>query len=330
MPVAVRDLFVKREARWQTTCMISGIRVDDVAQWRSLCPDLNVESSRGRQSFAVGALDEHLYNLRVEGYVHIPDVLPASFVAPLRDSIALLHRIGIPLPFAFVYDEFWLAFQGVAQIIGATLGADYRALPDFWAWYVPPTDQGAGWGPHRDRVQPTLDDDNSPHSLTVWLPFSDATPLNGCMYVLPAHHDDRFRARIWNGAGNNHVSDPQAIRALPATAGSFLAWNQAVLHWGGRASRLANAPRISAAFEFQRADRPAFNSPLLEPGRLPTFTERLGLIGKQVLQYRHMYPLAPDVEAVATDLRDRFMPEVVANAPPAKSSDFLGASASVQ
>ena len=102
--------------------------------------------------------------------------------------------------------------------------------------------------------------------------------------------------------------------ALPATAGSFLAWNQAVLHWGGRASRLATAPRISAAFEFQRADQPAFNRPLLNPARLPSFTERLGLIAKQVLQYRHMYPLSSDVEQIATNLRDRFMPEVIANA----------------
>lgn len=90
-----------------------------------------------------------------------------------------------------------------------------------------------------------------------------------------------------------------------------------MLHWGGRASRLATGPRISAAFEFQRADTPAFNSPLLDPpSRLPSFTERLGLIGKQVLQYRQMYPLAPEVEALAVDLRDRFMPEVIANASP--------------
>lgn len=73
---------------------------------------------------------------------------------------------------------------------------------------MPPSDQGAGWGPHRDRVQPTLDEDNSPHSLTVWLPFTDATPLNGCMYVLPAHHDGRFRARAWDGPDNNRIFDP--------------------------------------------------------------------------------------------------------------------------
>lgn len=295
--------------------MLNEFRVDSIEQWQGLCPSLHIEGGLNRPTYRFDRLGELLDDLRTEGYVQVPDVLASATVEPLRDCIQLLHRSGIPLPFAFAYDEFWLVYQGLSEFISTALGGDYRALPDFWAWYVPPNDQGAGWGPHRDRVQPSLEADNSPHSLTVWLPFTDAIPLNGCMYVLPAHLDERFRARVWDGEGNNRVQDPQAIRALPATAGSFLAWNQAVLHWGGRASRLATEPRISVAFEFQRADRPAFNQPLLDPSRLPSFSERLGLIGKQVLQYRHMYPLAPDVEAIAVDLRDRFMPEVIANAP---------------
>jgi hypothetical protein len=309
--------------------MLSEFQVDDLEQWRGFCPQLHVEGGLPTAAYEFDGIEELLSDLRIEGYVHVPDVLPTSVVEPLRDCVQLLHRSGIPLPFAFVYDEFWLVYQRVSHFISAALGGDYRALPDFWAWYVPPTDQGAGWGPHRDRVQPTLEPDNSPHSLTVWLPFTDATPLNGCMYVLPAHHDERFTTRVFDGPGNNHVPDPHAIRALPATAGSFLAWNQALLHWGSRASRLGTAPRMSAAFEFQRADQPAYNQPLLDPHRMPSFTERLGLIGKQVLQYRHMYPLSPDVEAIAVDLRDRFMPEVFANAAPSQPFGQFPAATSV-
>jgi hypothetical protein len=104
------------------------------------------------------------------------------------------------------------------------------------------------------------------------------------------------------------VLAPQNIRALPAPAGSLLAWNQAVLHWGGRASRLAEGPRSSAAFEFQRGDKAPFNRPLLDPKKAPPFHQRLGLVGKQVLQYKHMYPLAPDIAMIAEALRSRFMP----------------------
>jgi ectoine hydroxylase-related dioxygenase (phytanoyl-CoA dioxygenase family) len=198
----------------------------------------------------------------------------------------------------------------VSPFLSTVLGEGYRALPDFWVWHVNPNENAAGWGPHRDRVHPTVDPDNSPHTLTVWLAFTDATPLNGCIYVLPAHLDERFYQRRWDGEGNNVVQNAQDIRALPATAGSVLAWNQGILHWGSRGSRLGVTPRVSAAFEFQRGDRQPFNRPLLDPGRLPPFTERLGLIGKQALQYRHMYPLTNDIAAIATSLFERYMPEV--------------------
>ncbi len=290
------------------TTTLSAVDAERREFWSGLCPGMSIEAGAGPAPAALGETDPMLVNLRREGYVQIPDVLSEATIAPIRDAVSTLFRLGIPLPFAFVYDELWLVFRGLSRFLTAALGESYRALPDFWVWHVNPSEQAAGWGPHRDRVQPTLDFDNSPHTLTMWLPFSDATPLNGCMYVLPAHLDDRFTQRRWDGPDNNVVYNPQDIRALPATAGSMFAWNQAVLHWGGRGSRLGKAPRVSAAFEFQRGDRPAFNNPLLDPARLPTFAERLGLIGKQVLQYRHMYPLSDDVAAIATSLFQRYMP----------------------
>jgi hypothetical protein len=306
-----------------TDTTLNATRATSIDFWRKLCPSLGIESGRPRPAFPVGDVGVLYDQLRHEGYVNVPDVVPDAARSPLRECIKTLYEQKIPLAFAFVYDELWQAFQGVSAFIEKALGKDYQALPDFWVWHVPATEQAMGWGPHRDRVQPTLDRDNAPHSLTVWLPFSDATPLNGCIYVLPAHLDERFKRRVWDGEDNNVVKDPQNVRALPATAGSLLAWNQAVLHWGGRASRLAAAPRTSAAFEFQRGDKPPFNQPLLEPGTIPSFSVRLGLVGKQVLQYQHMYPLTPAVEAIATELRDRYMPGAVL-APGAMPGDVGG------
>lgn len=269
---------------------------------------MSIEADGVAATAAIDNTDVLLSDLNREGYVQVADTFSEATTAPLCAAVTTLSERAIPLAFAFVYDELWLTFQGLAHFLSKVLGEDYRALPDFWVWFLKPNDNSAGWGPHRDRVVPTLEPDNSPHSLTVWLPFTDATPLNGCMYVLPAHLDERFQRRRWDGADNTAVPNPQNIRALPATAGSMLAWNQAVLHWGGRASRLGTSARISAAFEFQRGDRVPFNRPLLDPGRVPSFTERLGLIGKQVLQYRHMYPLADEVAAIATSLHERYMP----------------------
>jgi hypothetical protein len=283
-------------------------RAESVDFWRTFRPELGIEANRPRPNFDLGDVTQLMANLRVEGYVNVPNVLPGPTFGALRDCIAELFEQKIPLAFAFVYDEFWLAFQGVSKFIEAALGPGYRALPDFWVWHVPASEDATGWGPHRDRTEPTLEPDNTPHSLTVWLAFTDATPLNGCIYVLPAHLDERFKRRKWDGSDNTMVPQLQNIRALPASAGSMLAWNQGLLHWGGRASGLARGPRASAAFEFQRGDKPPFNEPLLDPLHAPPFHERLGLIGKQVLQYQHMYPLSADVQRIAELLKGKYMP----------------------
>jgi hypothetical protein len=291
----------------ETTRVLGSNTAEDVEFWRALRPALSVESGSPAPAFDLGDVQALMRTLRFEGYVNAPGVVPPDVYAPLRECVECMHERRIPLPFAFVYDEFWQAFQGVSTFIEAALGPGYKALPDFWVWCVPASEGGLGWGPHRDRVTPTLDRDNSPHSLTVWLPLSDATPLNGCIYVLPAHLDPRFKRRVWDGEGNTSVDKIQDIRALPASAGSLLAWNQGLLHWGGRASRQATGPRVSMAFEFQRKDKPPFNTPLLDPRVIPPFRQRLGLIGKQVLQYDHMYPLTPENAALAKQLK-RLMP----------------------
>jgi ectoine hydroxylase-related dioxygenase (phytanoyl-CoA dioxygenase family) len=290
------------------TTSLSAADAENLAFWRALQPNLSIEGTGAIDGFQLGEIGALMDQLRFEGYVNVPRVVPERLVVAMRDCIAKLHERQIPLAFAFVYDEAWQVFQGLTSFMEAALGNGYRALPDFWVWHGLPAESATGWSPHRDRVQPTLDRNNAPHSLTVWVPFTDATPLNGCIYMLPAHLDDRFKQRVWDGAGNNQVLAPQNIRAVPATAGSLLAWNQAVLHWGGRASRLAEGPRSSAAFEFQRGDKAPFNRPLLDPKRTPPFQQRLGLVGKQVLQYKHMYPLTTEIASVAEALQTKFMP----------------------
>jgi hypothetical protein len=287
----------------------SAANAENPAFWRTLCPDLVIDGSPAAEPFSFGNVDALIQELKVEGYVNVPDVVPETHVNRLRDCLATLQQHSIPLPFAFVYDEAWQLFAGFAALLGTVLGAEYRALPDFWAWRVIPSDDAAGWWPHRDKNNPVVDSDNTPHSITIWAALSDAVALNGCIYVLPMHRDGCFKKREWDGEDNAEVREPQNIRALPATAGSMLAWNQNLLHWGGRASRLGTVPRSSISMEFQRGDKEPLNRPLLDPQCAPSFHRRLGLIGKQILQYRHMYPLTPDFEAIGEMLRARFLPE---------------------
>jgi hypothetical protein len=43
------------------------------------------------------------------------------------------------------------------------------------------------------------------------------------------------------------------------------------------------------AFEFQRGDVKPYNKPLMDLKSTPSFELRWKLIGKQILQYKHMY-----------------------------------------
>ncbi len=289
---------------------VSLANVERRAFWTELVPGMSIERTEVPAPLPIPGLAELPARLRREGYIQVADVIPPDRIAKLRACIETLHARGIPLPFAFVFDEPWAIFQSLRAYLELVMGAGFMGLPAFWIWLVPPSDEASGWGPHRDRLWCTLDEDNSPHALTIWIPLTDATPLNGCMYVLPAHHDERFVRRVFDGPDANTVLEPQKIRALPATAGSLLSWNQALLHWGSHASRMGKEPRISMAFEFQRADVPVIKGPLVPFDAMPTFERRLGLIGKQIVQYRHMYPLPPELAATAVLLELRFGGEV--------------------
>ena len=280
---------------------------ESLSFWRSLCPAHAVMAPRVLPAARLPSPDALRETLHREGYVNVPDALDPAAVSSARSLVAELRAHGVPLPFAFVYDGLWALFASLAPFLEVALGTGYRALPDFWVWHLDPDDEARGWGPHRDRVRPTVDGDGALASLTVWLPLTDATPLNGCIYALPAHRDPCFARRVWDGPEGAIVPAPQDIRALPAPAGSLLAWNQNLLHWGGRASRLADGPRVSVSCEFQRADRSPYNTPWLDPAAPPELSLRLGLIGKQLLQYRHMHPLDADAAALAEALRDRHL-----------------------
>ncbi|HYD45673.1 MAG TPA: phytanoyl-CoA dioxygenase family protein, partial [Phenylobacterium sp.] len=233
-----------------------------------------------------------------EGYFQETDPALAGIAAALSAAIERLRERGLPPVFIFLFDEAWLAFFRQHAMLSTFLGADYQVLPDFWAWRIDPAAGQAGWRPHRDKGRNALGPDAAPLSLTMWIPLTPATPQNGCMYILPANRDP-----VYNTADEkNWRIDYPSIRALPAAPGQYLCWNQAVLHWGAQSSPFAEAPRMSMALEFQRSDIEPFNRPLL--GSLPNlaFESRLKLIAKQILQYRHMYPLPAPLQALAQQL----------------------------
>ena len=267
-------------------------QVQDPEFWRELNPELTISEDWSQQSMAsveseLGAIEPLLADLKQEGYFQRDAVFPASEVLKLRNCIETLRQAGWLPAFAYLYDEFWQLFARLAPILAAILGEDYLQVPDVWAWYVAPSKADAGWEPHRDRRINSLLPDGTPKAVNIWIPLTDVTPLNGCMYILPADLDPNYHQDT-DTVGIN----PQDIRALPAPAGSVLCWNPVVWHWGSRSSDKTTVPRISVACDFQRSDSEPYEAVLLDPAKPIDFEQRLGLIAKLLLRFhkRYRYP----------------------------------------
>ncbi len=268
--------------------------------WLQYAPRLSIQSQQSA-SVAMPSLQadtaETIRGLvRQEGYFHGNLTQWHTPYSDVTDLISRLNEAGLLPVFAFMYDEMWALAHQLHPVIDSLLGPNYAMLPDFWAWHVDSTREESGWRPHRDKGYQALAADGSPTSVTAWIPLTEATTLNGCMYIVPADRDPTYgtpQDNEWN------FQYPD-VRALPGTPGDFFIWNQAVLHWGSHASqRAGNAPRMSCAFEFQRTDIPPWNQPLLQPRGVLSYGDRVRLIGKQVKQYQHMYPLPEHLATLA-------------------------------
>lgn len=273
--------------------------------WETLNPDLSITTTpfadRSKDfEFDDAEIDESSLQIKEEGYFKTGPVIGKSEVEPVAGAIEKIVACGLPPVFVFVYDEVWQVFGRLSNILGATLGQNHKILlAGMWAWRI--EKNGAGFKPHRDMGTINKQVDGRPSNLSVWIPFTNATPLNSCMYVLPTNLDPNHPDNL----SSNVIPDAANIRALPAAAGSILAWDASILHWGSRSSRWAEQPRISIAMDYCVNDSRAetdysecySNGPDLfirEAMEFP-FQSRLHAIGEAIWTYRNrVITLFPD------------------------------------
>lgn len=262
--------------------------IADAQFWRDLTPELTISDAQDGHLEAQVQLGEQGFSrerLINEGIQNFDEVIPVEVVKTLQSGIEQLHSKGWMPVFGFLYDDYWRLMASIRDVIVQALGFDAKMMPDFWIWYVDPTKEEAGWKPHREKTYDTLLPDGMPKCMTAWIPLTDADPLNGCLYFIPTNRDHSFR----DFSGKPPKIDLQNIRAMPAKAGSILIFNEMIYHWGSRSSKYAKGPRLSLAYEFQRGDVKPYNEPLIDLQVLPSFGLRWQLVGKQILQYQHMY-----------------------------------------
>jgi ectoine hydroxylase-related dioxygenase (phytanoyl-CoA dioxygenase family) len=195
----------------------------------------------------------------------------------------------------------WQPYRRLGPIIDCLLGGPHALMPNLWAWHVDPAKGEAGWVPHRDRRIVTMTADLRPMAVTIWIPLTAATPLNGCMYVLPKHRDKRYGDPNADG----FECDLNDIRAVPASPGDSLVWTQELIHWGSKTSDLTTAPRLSMSVEFQRLDEPAFSDFVVPAEQHLTFEQKLSLVGRAISKYQHMHPTGAEMTEAALRWRDR-------------------------
>lgn len=280
-----------------------GAEILDTSFWRQLAPEFHIESTeflRPREArFESATVERGAAALTHEGYAQFCGLdlemdIAAMAALTRRLSAEKLHPI-----FAFVYDEYWRPYFALDPLYRRLIG-DYVFLPNFWAWNVDPKKGESGWGPHRDVGHAALLPDGSPKSLTTWIALSDATPLNGCLHMVPKHADPTYGTP---NDGNWHFAE-SSVRPLPAAPGDVLMWNQAVVHWGGASSPAATQSRVSLSLEVQRSGLPLIQEPAIAPWQNIPFAQRLQLIGKKILHYRHMTKVDPALEELAHRLAE--------------------------
>jgi ectoine hydroxylase-related dioxygenase (phytanoyl-CoA dioxygenase family) len=213
-----------------------------------------------------------------QGYFELPPGrIPAEVIARARADV---ERRSFAAE-AFLDDGMWDILDALLPVAREALGGEVAILPAFWAWKVNPTEQG--WPKHRDNPNRALDDDGRLISVTLWVPLTDATTRNGCMHVVPAYWDWAYQ----NPKAAAVVSTEQAIRALPAAAGSVLGWSHALLHWGGMCAP-GEQPRIATSYELIRTERASLVPRVYPAGWRPTAAERPAILAEMQTQYKHM------------------------------------------
>jgi len=268
--------------------------------WRGLAPSFHIADSdflSPKVADTKAACATAAGDIAKDGYAQLRGIDLAADFASMADVARALTARDLDAVFCFVYDEFWRPYFRLDALYRHLLGP-YTFLPDFWAWDIDPKRGGAGWSRHRDRGRQSLRADGSPISLTTWIAISEATSDNGCLRMVPKHADPTYNTPH----EPDELFKESAVRVLPAMPGDVLIWNQAVMHWGGKAEPSASHSRVSLSFETQRLDVPSSEVPLIAPWQIVPFEQRLKLIGRKLLHYRHMHALTPALEALAQEL----------------------------
>ncbi len=272
---ALQDLDRKRRA----------LTVAKKSYWQELLPDQAItdhpfENSGTPYTINSDVMENCTQQIRHDGYFVTPPIIPQEDLDQLATCILKVTSSAQRSTYALLYDIFYEVLGRISNVLTPILGRGYQFVPDqSEAYYIDNVDHATGTGPHRDNIhdkESIAYINGLPTLINVWIPITNATTLNSCIHLIPLRHDITFD----NGIPKNirdksftwkEVHDMlQHVRAVPAQAGSVLAWDTNILHWGGTSSIFAKEPRLSMAAYFQSAAVPPYHKFTMDiPGPIP-------------------------------------------------------------
>jgi hypothetical protein len=271
--------------------------------WRRLAPGLTISDTLPSRVIerSEAAVRQDRERLSTEGYVHMDQ---PGIVAPydaIANAMERIEQARLPAAFVAVFDEVWAMAAQMQGVVSDLLETDAALVPDFWATFSRPGDAGAAAG--RKRPGKALNDDGSPNTLSAWMPITEATTENGCVYVVPSMHDKNYD----NGSNDRADAGLQAIRAVPAKPGDVLIWTGETYTWQSRTSQYwKGKPQMSLSWEFQSAAASPFEGYVVDSLPYVPFEMRLALIAQQMPRYGSELLKDRTWAALAQTLNNRF------------------------
>lgn len=272
----------------------------DIAYWRGLNPKLSI-GGQGRTSRAAKrpkAFPKPLvHDLEDDGYCRAEGVFKERDLVEVKEAIETVTSAGWLPIFAFIYDAPWRLARSpqVLALADRLLGSrDHGMALDFWITSVANDSESHGFNPHKDNHSSANACKNPARAVTVWIALSDATPENGCLYVIPENLE-RFSVEELEreyGANDFFGAVLHRTRALPAETGTILCWRNTLTHWGSFGSGRASTPRLSLSVAYmipeKHPDNPNAGNPLLKRDQpLPIFGQRLIYVANSIQNYHY-------------------------------------------
>eukprot|EP00658_Telonema_sp_P-2_P049247 TRINITY_DN37443_c0_g1_i2.p1 TRINITY_DN37443_c0_g1~~TRINITY_DN37443_c0_g1_i2.p1 ORF type:complete len:373 (+),score=47.14 TRINITY_DN37443_c0_g1_i2:168-1286(+) len=263
--------------------------------------------------------------IQADGYYQTGQVVscPASCEQLVKQMAYLNSEMKLPPCFIYMFDEAWGLVREVWRHVERMLGHPVLLEPSVAAFKLDAKDStnkspGRNFPlPHRDySYAECCRPDGSPKMLSVWVPLTQVTAENGCMFVVPREFDRQFdQDTAWEHMRPAHIEHKTSyylarttcltfpldgIRPLTGPAGSINCWLGNTVHWGGSCQRSALdhgvPPRASLALVFRAvsSETDALTSSLLlsyEASKDLSVGQRLEYVQHSLHAFSHWYKL---------------------------------------